>query len=173
MARLCWLYKVWMSEMFPHAHPAVLTRRMEVMGGTRRVQRYMDVFRYEGRVKGEREERDKRQKVDDEATATTEKEQLEQSAAMQLMDEVYGSEAEQHMQSVEQDAMEQELLQQQEADDEQQQEDVEPPVGQGSSFDEAMRQLGLLPPLPADQPAPTEAIEAESEPTNDGRRGRK
>ena len=153
VARLVWLYKVWMSEMFPHAHPAVLTRRMEVMGGTRRVQRYMDVFRYEGRVKGEREEREKRQKVDEETAAVRQKEQLEQDAAMQLMDEVYGTEQQQQQ---DQDAMEQQLLQQHEdGQDEQQEEEeeVEPPVGQGSSFDEAMRQLGLLPPLPATETA--------------------
>ena len=172
VARLCWLYKVWMSEMFPHMHPAVLTRRVEVMGGTRRVQRYMDAFRYEGKVKGEREDRDKRQKVGDEvvdeaaATVVEDRERVEREreVAARMLDEVYGDEAEQQAaQSAEQAALEEELLQQQE-------QLAEEPLGMQESFARALRELGHPPPLPVDEAAPARAriVETSAEAMDEG-----
>ena len=124
--RLMFLYRLWAKDMYPHAHFLLLMKRIEVMGASSRVQRYMDAYRYDD--KDAQAERDadepgsKRQRAD----AESEGRALDEAAA-ELMEDVYGEAEQDH---------EADLLR-------------EAKVGEGGEFDDALRDMGILPPLPA------------------------
>ena len=154
--QLLLLYKVWAKEMYQFDHFQVLMKRMEVMGASSRVQRYMDAFRYPEEEGGGRGEGgDKRMKVG-EGTAEKEKRGMDEAAAA-LMDDVYG-EGEGRGVDVLREAR----------------------VGLGGEYDDALRSIGVLPPLPAaapvvgemasDQPVPAAMEEEQRQRMEDSRR---
>ena len=117
--QLMFLYKVWAKEMYPFDHFQVVMRRSEVMGASSRVQRYMDAFRYPEEGVGEEGGASKRVKGDGK-----EERRVMNEAASALMDDVYG----------EREGRAEDVLR-------------EARVGQGGEFDDALRSIGILPPL--------------------------
>ena len=158
--RLMFAYKLWANEMFPHLNFLVLIKAMEGMGATRRVQRYLDAFRFNER---EADGSERHSSLAGAAAAAVpaaavahEKEERERrlydEAAAAMLDDVYGDGA---LQQVEAEAAlsGSAAASLPEATD----------AADAAALQESLRVMGLLPPAAeSSAPAASAAVDADA-----------